>query len=45
MAAVVMASGAVGAWCGSRAIPPPWIRRLLAVVLLIASSKLLGSML
>jgi uncharacterized membrane protein YfcA len=45
MAVVVMTSGAVGAWCGSRTIPPSWIRRLLAVVLLIAGAKLLGSLL
>ncbi|MEO1002502.1 MAG: TSUP family transporter [Cyanobacteria bacterium J06638_7] len=45
MAVVVMGSGAVGAWCGSRVIPPPWIRRLLAVVLVVAGSRLLVSVL
>ncbi|QEY33307.1 sulfite exporter TauE/SafE family protein [Synechococcus sp. RSCCF101] len=42
MALVVMVCGAFGAWCGSHAIPPRWIRRLLALVLLVASVKLLA---
>lgn len=42
MALVVLAGGWLGAWCGSRRFEPLWIRRLLAVVLLMASWKLLG---
>ena len=41
MAAAVMGGGALGAWCGSRVFPPPLIRRLLALVLVVASVKLL----
>ena len=42
MALAVMVAGGVGAHCGSRRFPSLWIRRLLAVVLLVASGKLLG---
>lgn len=45
MAAVVMTCGSVGAWCGSHTIPPPWLRRLLGVVLSVASVKLLWPLL
>jgi uncharacterized protein len=33
--------GSVGALLGSKRLPPPWLRRLLALVLLIAAAKLL----
>jgi uncharacterized membrane protein YfcA len=42
MALAVMVAGWLGAHCGSRRFPSLWIRRLLAVVLLVASGKLLG---
>ena len=42
MALAVMVAGGLGAHCGSRRFPSLWIRRLLAVVLLVASGKLLG---
>jgi uncharacterized membrane protein YfcA len=42
MALVVMGAGGLGAHCGSCRFPSLWIRRLLAVVLLVASGKLLG---
>lgn len=42
MAVMVTAAGWLGAHCGSRRFAPLWIRRLLAVVLLVASGKLLG---
>lgn len=44
MALAVMVAGGLGAHCGSRRFPSLWIRRLLAVVLLVASGKLLGWM-
>jgi uncharacterized membrane protein YfcA len=44
MALAVMVAGGLGAHCGSRRFPSLWIRRLLAVVLLLASGKLLGWM-
>ncbi|MCP9834988.1 MULTISPECIES: sulfite exporter TauE/SafE family protein [unclassified Cyanobium] len=39
---VVLIGGTLGAYGGSRRFPSPWIRRLLAVVLLIAAWKLLS---
>ena len=42
LALAVMVAGGLGAHCGSRRFPSLWIRRLLAVVLLVASGKLLG---
>ena len=44
MALAVMVAGGLGAHCGSRRFPSLWIRRLLSVVLLVASGKLLGWM-
>jgi uncharacterized membrane protein YfcA len=42
LAAVVLVGGTIGAYGGSRRFPSPWIRRLLAVVLVIAAWKLLA---
>lgn len=42
LAAVVLVGGTLGAYGGSRRFPSPWIRRLLAVVLVIAGWKLLA---
>lgn len=42
LAGVVLVGGTLGAYGGSRRFPSPWIRRLLAVVLLIAAWKLLA---
>jgi uncharacterized membrane protein YfcA len=42
MALVVLMAGAVGSRLGSRHWPVAWIRRCLAVVLLLAAGKLLG---
>ena len=42
IAAVVMLAGASGAWYGSRRLPSPWIRRLLALLMLLASVKLVN---
>jgi uncharacterized membrane protein YfcA len=42
LAAVVLVGGTLGAYGGSRRFPSPWIRRLLAVVLVIAAWKLLA---
>ena len=39
--AVVALGGWIGSWLGSRRFPALWIRRLLAVVLLIAGAKLI----
>jgi len=39
--AVVALGGWIGSWLGSRRFPSLWIRRLLAVVLLIAGAKLI----
>jgi len=38
----VALAGALGSWCGSRRFQEVWIRRLLALVLLLASLKLSG---
>ncbi len=43
LAGVVLVGGTLGAYGGSRRFPSPWIRRLLAVVLLIAAWKLLAT--
>lgn len=43
LAGVVLVGGTLGAYGGSRRFPSPWIRRLLAVVLVIAAWKLLAS--
>lgn len=43
MAAVVLAAGALGSRLGSRHWPVAWIRRMLAVVLVLAAVKLLAS--
>ncbi len=40
-AAVVLVCGGIGAYLGSRRLPQVWIRRLLALVLLLAAWKLL----
>lgn len=42
LAGVVLVGGTLGAYGGSRRFPSPWIRRLLAVVLVIAAWKLLA---
>ncbi|MCT0206767.1 sulfite exporter TauE/SafE family protein [Synechococcus sp. CS-1332] len=42
LAVVVLVGGTLGAYGGSRRFSSPWIRRLLAVVLLIAAWKLLA---
>ncbi|MCP9848913.1 sulfite exporter TauE/SafE family protein [Cyanobium sp. Morenito 9A2] len=42
MALAVALAGALGAYGGSRRFSPLWIRRLLALVLVVASGKLLG---
>ncbi|MFM7265206.1 MAG: hypothetical protein ACKOZW_06385 [Cyanobium sp.] len=42
MAAVVLAAGALGSRMGSRHWPVAWIRRTLAVVLVVAAIKLLA---
>ena len=42
LAAVVLGCGGIGAMAGSRWLPAPWIRRLLATVLVMASFKLAG---
>ncbi|MGA0996137.1 MAG: TSUP family transporter, partial [Vulcanococcus sp.] len=39
---LVALAGALGSWCGSRRFQEVWIRRLLALVLLLASLKLSG---
>jgi uncharacterized membrane protein YfcA len=39
--AAVLAGGAVGSWLGSRRLPMPSIRRLLAIVLFLAGAKML----
>jgi len=39
---LVALAGALGCWCGSRRFQEVWIRRLLALVLLLASLKLSG---
>jgi uncharacterized protein len=43
LAGVVLVGGTLGAYGGSRRFPSPWIRRLLAVVLVIAAWKLLAA--
>jgi uncharacterized membrane protein YfcA len=43
LAAVVLVGGTLGAYGGSRRFPSPWIRRLLAVVLVMAAWKLLAA--
>jgi hypothetical protein len=40
LAAAAIGGGALGAWLGSRRLSPLWIKRLLAVVLAIAGTKL-----
>jgi hypothetical protein len=42
MAAVVLAAGALGSRLGSRHWPVAWIRRVLALVLVLAAAKLLA---
>jgi uncharacterized membrane protein YfcA len=42
LAGVVLVGGTLGAYGGSRRFPSPWIRRLLALVLVIAACKLLA---
>lgn len=39
--AAVAVGGGIGSWLGSRRLPSPWIRRALAVVLLVAGLKLI----
>jgi uncharacterized membrane protein YfcA len=39
--AAVLVGGAVGSWLGSRRLPMPSIRRLLAIVLFLAGAKML----
>src|SRR5207247_9316545 len=43
LAAVALAGGLYGSWLGARRLPPLAIRRLLAVVLVVAGVKLLLS--
>jgi len=43
MVVVVLAAGVVGARLGSRHLPVAWLRRLLALVLLLAACKLLAT--